>query len=205
MKDAGKKQAASPVVQRQARAVKTRADLMQAARKVFAKSGFEQARLEDIARLAGKTRGAFYANFKDKEEVFFAILEASLEEDRGVLRDTMKRCASMKQRLQAFAQYLLEVIHDRELILLHIEFKTYAIRNPKRKRLAELLTKMIDQYVAQEVGEFIPALRDADARSVVSGVIDGLALNVLFDPEPPSDAVLEQVILAVLQQVVGKE
>ena len=53
MKDAGKKQVASPAVQRQARALKTRADLMQAARKVFAKSGFEQARLEDIPRLAG--------------------------------------------------------------------------------------------------------------------------------------------------------
>jgi len=204
MKDAGKRQAASPVVQRQARALKTRADLMQAARKVFAKSGFEQARLEDIARLAGKTRGAFYANFKDKEEVFFAILEASLEEDRGVLHDTLKRCTSMKQRLQVFSRHLVEVIHDRELILLHIEFKTYAIRNPKRKRLAELLTKMVDQYVAREVGSFIPALQSPDARSVVSGVIDGLALNVLFDPDPPSDAVLEQVIFAVLQQVVGK-
>jgi len=203
MKDAGKKQVASPVVQRQARALKTRADLMQAARKIFAKSGFEQARLEDIARLAGKTRGAFYANCKDKEEVFFAILEASLEEDRGVLHGTLKHCTSMKQRLQAFSKYLVEVIYDRELIMLHIEFKTYAIRNPKRKQLAGLLTKMIDQYVAREAGEFIPALQSGDARSVVSGVIDGLALNVLFDPDPPSDAVLEQVIFAVLQQVAG--
>ncbi|WP_263417130.1 hypothetical protein [Terriglobus albidus] len=48
-----------------------------------------------------------------------------------MLHDTLKHGTSMKQRLQAFGKYLSEVMHDRELILLYIEFKTYAIRNPK--------------------------------------------------------------------------
>src|SRR5277367_6268979 len=60
---------------KQERSVQTRAELLRAARKVFAREGFERARLEGIAEEAGKTRGAFYAHFENKEDVFFAIFE----------------------------------------------------------------------------------------------------------------------------------
>jgi len=46
-----------------------------AAEQTFARDGYEAARLEDIAARAGYTRGAFYANFDSKEDIFFALLE----------------------------------------------------------------------------------------------------------------------------------
>ena len=62
-----------PAVSRQrARTEATRKKLLAAAEKTFARDGFEAARLEDIASMAGYTRGAFYANFKSKEDIFFA-------------------------------------------------------------------------------------------------------------------------------------
>ena len=48
---------------------------MLAAEQTFARDGYEAARLEDIAARAGYTRGAFYANFESKEDIFFALLE----------------------------------------------------------------------------------------------------------------------------------
>src|ERR1700683_4739597 len=59
----------------QARTDATRRKLLLAAERIFARDGFEAARLEDIAGLAGYTRGAFYANFRSKEDIFFALLE----------------------------------------------------------------------------------------------------------------------------------
>src|SRR5260370_22181112 len=53
----------------------TRRKLLAAAQRIFARDGFEAARLEDIAAGAGYTRGAFYANFGGKDEIFFAPLE----------------------------------------------------------------------------------------------------------------------------------
>jgi AcrR family transcriptional regulator len=55
----------------QARTDATRRKLLAAAENIFARDGFEAARLEDIAGLAGYTRGAFYANFQSKEDIFF--------------------------------------------------------------------------------------------------------------------------------------
>ena len=67
---------AAAVPSRQAaRTAATRRKLLLAAEQTFARDGYEAARLEDIAARAGYTRGAFYANFDSKEDIFFALLE----------------------------------------------------------------------------------------------------------------------------------
>ena len=53
----------------------TREALLQAARRIFVRDGFEASRIEDVVAAAGRTRGAFYANFRAKEDLLFAIYE----------------------------------------------------------------------------------------------------------------------------------
>src|SRR5581483_7790011 len=66
----------------QARSRATRARLISAAEAVFAKKGFAGARLSDIAAEAGCSVGAVYFRFKDKDALFFAIIESFVEEAR---------------------------------------------------------------------------------------------------------------------------
>src|SRR6202050_1092710 len=128
-----------PIVKRQEGAIVTRRRLTDAARRVFARVGFELARVEDIAAAAGKTRGAFYANFKDKEDIFFAIFEENLTHDREQFTLHLSDATSAEERIRALAPPLDNVIKDRPRMLLALEFKLYAIRHPrKQKRLAEL-------------------------------------------------------------------
>lgn len=61
-------------LRKQQRGLVTRQELLRSARAIFARDGFEHARIEDIAANAGRTRGAFYDNFKDKEDVFLRHL-----------------------------------------------------------------------------------------------------------------------------------
>ncbi len=59
----------------------TRRKLLEAALRIFVRDGFEAARLEDIAKESGHTRGAFYANFDTKEDLFLALLEQQAVSD----------------------------------------------------------------------------------------------------------------------------
>jgi AcrR family transcriptional regulator len=183
---------------KQDRAVATRAQLLESARTIFARDGFEQARIEDIAALSGKTRGAFYANFKDKEDVFFAIFEEDIASDQEKIRRLLKKLDTAEQRVDALAAYLSELGRNRERTLLALEFKLYAIRHPhRRKRLAELHGVMRLRCSVPEIHEFLPELeqqspREKQAGSLAIGAImDGLALNRLFDPEALDEAKLE--------------
>lgn len=63
-----------------ARGARTREALVKAARKVFERDGFLDARITDIAATAGVASGSFYTYFKSKVDVFAAVIEQVNEE-----------------------------------------------------------------------------------------------------------------------------
>lgn len=177
-------------VHRQERAVQTRDRLLRSARSVFARDGFEQARIEDIATLSGKSRGAFYANFADKEDVFYAIFEDNIARDLEHLGPTLSVLPTTQQRVEALAVYLVTLSNDRERMLLSLEFKLYAIRHDRhRQRLAQLYTCMCLRCSIPELTRLVPQLgtggecSEAIDAFAICGILDGLALNHLFNPE----------------------
>ena len=85
---------------RQAAKVRTRQKVLDAARDLFAERGYEPATIRDIAKGAGMSTGAVFANFQDKAELF----ETVLTEDMGRLAETLKTGAgqgSVRERLTA--------------------------------------------------------------------------------------------------------
>jgi AcrR family transcriptional regulator len=191
MADAKRVLKREPVLfQRQRRGIVTRSELIRSARHIFARDGFEHARIEDIALRARKTRGAFYDNFKDKEDVFLAIFEEDVVRDLNELGSLLLPLPTINERIEALAQYLVRLSNDLERMLLNVEFKLYAIRHPhKRKRLADLLRAMRLRTSIPEISRLLPQLdgKTADTKLMdclaICSVMDGLALNHLFDPD----------------------
>jgi AcrR family transcriptional regulator len=172
----------------QDRAISTRCDLIEAARRIFARDGFEMARLEDIAAAAGKTRGAFYANFRDKEDVFFALFEEILRREKRQMGEQLGEAESEDERIEVLARHMLSLVKDRQRMLLALEFKLYAIRHPKRtKRLADLHSALCMSCVEANVAKLIPGFICLTAKqkrtqtAQVGALLDGLALNLMFD------------------------
>jgi len=64
----------------------TRARLIEAALNVFAFEGYEHATVDDIARAAGLSKGAFYFNFTTKEEILLELLRMWSDERAALLR-----------------------------------------------------------------------------------------------------------------------
>src|SRR5580700_402049 len=199
-------------LQRQRRGIITRDELIRSARHVFARDGFEHARIEDIASRARKTRGAFYDNFKDKEDVFLAIFEEDVVRDLTELGSLLLPLPTINERIEALAQYLANLSKDLERMLLNVEFKLYAIRHPhKRKRLADLLRAMRLRTSIPEVSRLLPQL---DGRSTstkltdclaICSVMDGLALNHLFDPDGLDNRALLRYLRLCLQETIPQE
>jgi AcrR family transcriptional regulator len=115
----------------QARTEATRKKLLVAAEKIFARTGYEAARLEDIAAAAGYTRGAFYANFDSKEDIFFALLEAWINEKILSITSLLTQLGSREARVSALRQHYLEMAYDRRMVLLSLEYKLFAVRHPE--------------------------------------------------------------------------
>ena len=70
---------------------KTRAILVDVARQLFAKKGFEETTMNDIAVASQKGRRTLYTYFKNKEEIYYAVIESEL----ALMSDKMHSVAKM--------------------------------------------------------------------------------------------------------------
>ena len=126
----------------------TRARFIQSAEKIFARDGFEAAKLEEIATDAGYTRGAFYANFESKEDLFFALLEREVSSRIENARRELDKIQNPSEKLLALRDYFVAKSCDRRWSLLSLEFKLFAIRHPEVKtRLAAMNRRFVASWV----------------------------------------------------------
>jgi AcrR family transcriptional regulator len=101
--------------QRSAKAERTRADLLAAARTVFAERGYEAASVSDLAKAAGYTKGALYANFASKEELFVTLVreasESGVEDPTAPLEDPVPPQHPLSEVMLTLEAYLYALRH----------------------------------------------------------------------------------------------
>src|SRR5207253_6705286 len=69
----------------------TRQRLLTAAGDVFAERGFTKATVDEIVNRVEVTRGAFYAHFRDKADVFLTLLEESRRDEMAAAAELIAR------------------------------------------------------------------------------------------------------------------
>lgn len=84
-----------------ARAEKTRAGILDAAEALFAERGFDAARLEDIAERVGIRRASIVYHFKDKRELYDAVLENVFGGLHDVLAEVLARGKTLPEQIEA--------------------------------------------------------------------------------------------------------
>lgn len=98
-----------------------KANLLQAARTVFAKDGFAQARITDIVEQAGASNGSFYRYFTNKHEVLMALLERLLNDFYELARSPWQP-SDPKQSMFITTRRYLEIYRNHsDLMALLIE------------------------------------------------------------------------------------
>jgi AcrR family transcriptional regulator len=186
--------AAEPTKHQQ-RTEATRRALVEAGRKIFARDGFEASRIEDIAGATGHTRGAFYAHFSSKEDLFFALFEQESSERLRELRSVLEKCADSSGRLRALRRFYVSRVSDRQWVMLALEFKLFALRHPKlRARLARTHRRIRESLKLELISHLIPELMKSGRESrelrrvALEAALNGLVLEHAYDPETISHA-----------------
>jgi AcrR family transcriptional regulator len=179
----------SPVTRKQKQA-RTRAKLMRSAGRLFCRRGLEQASVDEIANQAGYTKGAFYSNFKSKEELFLAMLDEKFGEEieriEAALGTDESPDAVARHAGEDFIRFLRS---DPEWERLYLEFVAYAVRNDDFRQ--ELLTRCRSmderlEEVYRRWGERIGIEHPiplADITQITSIMTEGFLVRQQIDPE----------------------
>jgi len=124
----------------------TRMRLIEAAERLFIRRGFDDASVDEISEMAGYSRGAFYSNFENKEQVFLAVID---QRRPKALDDILQRVSAPVERIAAVRNWFANQWRLRDFIALRMEFSRRAFRDRSvRTHLAELFRQELETYSA---------------------------------------------------------
>ena len=91
---------------------KTRQRLLEVARELFAHKGLEATTMNDIALASGRGRRTLYTYFRNKEEIYFAVIEEELERLSEKMDDVVARTAEPAEKIFTLIYAHLNIIRD---------------------------------------------------------------------------------------------
>jgi AcrR family transcriptional regulator len=180
----------------------TRSCLMKSARKVFARRGLQQASIDDVAEDAGFTKGAFYANFKSKEELFLAMLDERFAEKLEQIDRLAESGGELEQEARRVGDEIGRYMaSDREWQRLFFEFAAHAARNDdfreevvtRYRALRERIAAVYERR-ATELGIEPPVPYDQIALMTFA-LGNGISLERLLEPESVPDDLLGTTLM----------
>jgi AcrR family transcriptional regulator len=182
--------------------------LFEAAATVFEEQGIGGASIEAIAAAAGFSRGAFYSNFKSKDELIIAMLEDHVDQSIRRNLDLLAKHTNLEDFLEALRTM------DRSQQdplgrspLLHMEMILFVARAEQRRpELAKRLRarrRLIAEIVETTLKNSGKTPRNAEwTAAIVLALEDGFRLHRLIDPETtPADSFLRAI--SDLQRAIG--
>ena len=192
----------------------TRHCLMRSAGKVFAKRGLQQASIDEVAEDAGFTKGAFYANFKNKEELFLAMLDERFSERIESIERALESEGSPREKAEkAGEDFTAEITADPEWQRMFFEFTAHAVRDEDfRQELAtryrSMRKRLADAYRrgAPQLEEHSPIPLE-DVALMTCMMANAFALEKLIEGDEVPDEIYGQMltIFFVGLKTVGRE
>lgn len=141
---------------------KTRDKLIEVARQLFANKGVENTTMNDIAAASEKGRRTIYTYFKNKREIYNAVVERQsermVENLRNIASSTLEPVQKLEQYLNQRFQLVVDYAPRHDMVLRHI-FDRDLRRMERVHKLAaikesEMFRKLLDEGIAK--GAFDP-------------------------------------------------
>jgi AcrR family transcriptional regulator len=158
------------------------------ATRLFVTRGYHGISMREIAEAVGVSKAGLYYHFKDKEDLFIAILTANLEQIDRIITQARQTSQTARERISQIIQAILEQApHQRAIIRL---------ASQEMERLSQTARDQFDRlYQAKFIDQLEAILREGSARgelrpintSAATWILLGMAYPYL-DPAHVRDA-----------------
>lgn len=182
--------------------------IIQAAMIVFARNGFAQTRMEDIAHQAGLSKATLYLYFTSKDEVIAALLQTVVEQGLSDLNAVLASERPVSPSLIIWTRQRMQEMRENAAFLsIGLEFHAVAARQTATRQVLQRyyhqyrtsLAALMQKGIAQ--GEF--QATDAQTMAIaLIGIYEGLTVLWMLDPGAfDLVGVAEQSVQALLSAI----
>lgn len=186
--------------------------ILDTAANVFARMGLHQARMDDIVRESGLSKGAIYWYFKSKDDIIATLVQRFFDQEMHEMQAVRDQDISAHDKLIHITRIFnrdLHQIHDMGLMPLFYDFYALAIRNDPTQSFLQAYFRTTSSFFATifqqgiDRGEFRPIDPHAAAVTLIA-LFEGLILIWLIDPERVDpDAQIQASVHLLLQSIAA--
>ena len=189
-----------------------RDELLAAALRVFARRGYRDAGVDEIAAEAGYSKGALYWHFSSKDALLVALVEERIDTPMRELVELLESAPPDRDMsLEAAREFARQLKDDREAVLVDREYWSLAIRDPELrvayvKRQAELRGALAAalEARARHLGTPASPMPADEVARIVMSIIGGLAVDELIEPDSVRPELLADALALIYAGLVAR-
>jgi AcrR family transcriptional regulator len=193
---------------------KNKEQIIEAAARVFSRSGYSNAVVADIALQANIGKGTVYEYFNSKEDLFFAVFEwFQKKTEKAAVVGISALGGGAADRLKALNESLMgQWTEIKDVFVLVMEFWAASCSTQMRQRFKGAFKQLYDdyrQFVASLIqdginsGEFRSDVRPEPVAAALVGTWDALFLQAWFDDGFDPAATANDFLDALLRGLVA--
>lgn len=167
-------------------------EILDAAKKVFIRKGFERTTMKDVVDESGFSRGGVYMYFSDTEEMYKRIIDQETNEELLMIKNKLNSSSSIWTILEEYLNKLEfpSLKSENSMVSVQWEYAISSLRNSKHEQFVSnrftdihaFFTSLLNEGVSRK--EFKPIQSTSVIALVLIGMIDSISLySQLFNDE----------------------
>jgi len=198
-------------VRRKRQIKRNRMIILRSAKELFHKKGFYTTTMEDIAEYSGFDRRTIYNHFKNKEEIFAALVSGVIADIKSAYDEVAALTITPLERLRKLVLMLLDLYID-NAHLLNVFTSEFEISDNRKKRyISSFMHKNIRDYMEIETRlvDMIKEAQDQDLLIdvhpyILAGLLNELILrSVIVLHHFKKNFTKEDIIRDILRVIEG--
>jgi AcrR family transcriptional regulator len=189
-----------------------RDELLAAALTVFARRGYREAGVDEIAAAAGYSKGALYWHFSGKEDLLLALLEERIDAPMREMVALLESAPPERDMsVEASREFARKLNGQREAMLVEREYWSLALRDDElRARYVERQTELRGALAAalearaRHLGTADLPMPAEDVARIVMSIIGGLTVDELMEPGSVSPELLGETLALVYAGLMAR-
>ncbi|MBP2320175.1 AcrR family transcriptional regulator [Kibdelosporangium banguiense] len=173
---------------------RTRDLLIATARTLFLRDGYHGTSLEKVADAAGFSKGAVYSNFRNKDELCLAVLDAIHADELNAALAEVSRARTFDEGVAGFQRWAERMIGDEGWTTLEVEFAIQARRDPDLREELAARDQIIRGTIASVLATKLDANAAMDAEDMATALLSlgiGLGMQRVIDPSIPVNVLIK--------------
>ncbi len=184
--------------------------ILNIARSILAKTGYAGTTISLVAAEAGISRGLLHYYFKNKEEMLAKVIHANIETSVDIVENIFHKGDSARAIAKEMTA-ALRFIFENDPDFFKLLFEGWAVSRHSAlvdEKIKDLYSRFRDAVAsglkqAAARGVIAPLLALEGLAAVITGLIDGLGLQLITEPELSHKAVIWEVLEQGLVLLLG--